>query len=654
MRKFLFLLFLVFSFFLLKPTNALTIINETFVETPFSFNQRVICRDDAENIHVVWLYNLTTVRYARSSDGGISFNNFIDFNYPPNFEKGTPHISCDGKKIIVTFSTNRSSLVIYNSSDRGNSWSYQELRVGSVRSKSSVVAEIKGSNIYVAYENYTGAFPLLASHIRLFNSTDEGNTWNEDIIAFEGTPGFVPTVSYYTPSLAITDGIIHMAAIKSISYFLSWVMKLVYKNSATWTEKEILGAGGSESTAGGISDYSLVSYSNSIYLSCSWFYRSTSYISFASSQDYGNSWSVYNINNPALGIVSFSSIALDTENLPIVFWRENEDIVFRKYDGVDWVPEDRFKLTEDPEIRDRYPSAKAISNNLIEVVWKRENKIVYDSFVKPFQVIPLRPGENTFEIASPLVLRTLKLVGDRKYLNIFWQAEYLEGWKKEIGIKCYLNCPYDDIRECKNYQNCSSTTLSSYQGICTISEPRYDFTNLNSLICEVNDPTLSSNGETSQIWKFWPLYFSSSPLKDISATVGEEIVLSINVKNLGLLTDNYTINITPLNNHHLISIRENLMNISEVKTNDTKSVTVRITPLFSTNFNLGIWLYSQSPEWFSCDNCPNGFVCEKVSNKCAKYFEIKIESGYPSLEELNLKEIIFLILIVLVLIYRGL
>ncbi|MEM5790816.1 MAG: hypothetical protein QXP77_02105, partial [Candidatus Aenigmatarchaeota archaeon] len=223
---------------------------------------------------------------------------------------------------------------------------------------------------------------------------------------------------------------------------------------------------------------------------------------------------------------------------------------------------------------------------------------------------------------------------------------------KEIAIRCYLNCPYTDITKCGNYQNCSSSILSSYQGICTIPEPQYDFTKQNSLTCELSDPSFPSVRYVPQVREFWPLYFSSSPLKNISATVGDRILISINVKNLGLLTDNYTVNVTPLNNQNLVSIDKNLIDIKEVKTNETKAINVKIVPLFSTDFNLGIWVYSQSPEWFDCNNCPNGFICEESSNKCAKYFEIEIKSGYSSLGEIGLKEIIFLILIVLVLIYR--
>ncbi|MFH7882285.1 MAG: hypothetical protein QW140_01015, partial [Candidatus Aenigmatarchaeota archaeon] len=631
MKKILILLFSIFLIFCLKPVNALTSVGNTFVEMPFSPNQRAICRDDAQNIHVVWLYNSTTVRYARSSDEGNSFDNFKDFNYPSNLEKGTPHISCEGKRIIVVFSTNASSLVIYNSSDWGNSWSYQELRSGYVNSKSTVVAEMEGNNIYVAYESF--------EDINLFNSTNGGDSWGEDMTVFDGYSDFdrFIFIKYYNPNLILVNGIVHIVAISRYSEPFGGDRKLVYKNSINWTEKIIRRVsaymGGPGTTMDIISP--LVSYSNWMYISYEIFVESQqiSQIEFSFSQDYGNSWpDHYYISNPAFGNSKYPSIALDTENLPIVFWQENNmDIAFRKYDGVSWIPESRFKLTDDEEINDTFPNAKAISDNLIELVWKRGNEIVYDSFSILFQEISLKPGENIFEIISPIALRSFKIVGDRKYLNIFWQAEYLQGWKKEIAIRCYLNCPYTDITKCGNYQNCSSSILSSYQGICTIPEPQYDFTKQNSLTCELSDPSFPSVRYVPQVREFWPLYFSSSPLKNISATVGDRILISINVKNLGLLTDNYTVNVTPLNNQNLVSIDKNLIDIKEVKTNETKAINVKIVPLFSTDFNLGIWVYSQSPEWFDCNNCPNGFICEESSNKCAKYFELEIKSGYSSL-----------------------
>ena len=101
MKKRIFIFSLIFLILLLKIGYAETIVGKTQVEKPFSSNQRAICRDAKGYIHVVWLYNDTAIRYARSKDNGLTWEKFyLSSNLE---EKSTPHISCDGNNITVFY-----------------------------------------------------------------------------------------------------------------------------------------------------------------------------------------------------------------------------------------------------------------------------------------------------------------------------------------------------------------------------------------------------------------------------------------------------------------------------------------------------------------------------------------------------------------------
>jgi len=77
-----FLILLAFIPILFVPiVRGENIIGTTYVEAPFYPNQRAICRDDLNNIHVVWLYNSTHIGYAKSEDEGNSWT-IIYFSYP--------------------------------------------------------------------------------------------------------------------------------------------------------------------------------------------------------------------------------------------------------------------------------------------------------------------------------------------------------------------------------------------------------------------------------------------------------------------------------------------------------------------------------------------------------------------------------------------
>lgn len=67
-------------------------------------------------------------------------------------------------------------------------------------------------------------------------------------------------------------------------------------------------------------------------------------------------------------------------------------------------------------------------------------------------------------------------------------------------------------------------------------------------------------------------------VSDLAVTVGKESQLSITVRNLGLLTDNYIVEVKALGtNPQLVEIKNGLVVLEDVKTNEAKIVNSRVT-----------------------------------------------------------------------------
>jgi hypothetical protein len=146
--------------------------------TPWFATGRTICKDGAGNLHVVWLYNTTTVRYANSADG-------ITWNLNTSFINGTatntrniPSISCDGNNITVGYEDSTlDDAMVAISTDNGATWTWKNpitFRV-TYRTSAAVIPERRGSTIYLVY---LSANDDPADIINFTASTNGGNTWS--------------------------------------------------------------------------------------------------------------------------------------------------------------------------------------------------------------------------------------------------------------------------------------------------------------------------------------------------------------------------------------------------------------------------------------------------------------------------------------------
>ena len=158
--------------------------------------------------------------------------------------------------------------------------------------------------------------------------------------------------------------------------------------------------------------------------------------------------------------------------------------------------------------------------------------------------------------------------GDLNYLNSFWTAEYQSRScypDRLLAVECYLNDDY--ANPCLPYP----AKVSPGEGTCSVPGPAYDYGNShtgrdNDLSCMFYDPEhpwlLSWTNRT-----FKPIAFDAF-VSPVATTIGKTFNLPVQVKNLGLLTDNYTVDVVP-NRPDLVWVDPSTNSITKVETNQT-------------------------------------------------------------------------------------
>lgn len=132
----------------------------------------------------------------------------------------------------------------------------------------------------------------------------------------------------------------------------------------------------------------------------------------------------------------------------------------------------------------------------------------------------------------------LPFIANTTYLNVIWLVPQAAPSQPNLGI----NCTYTGIAAA----DCVPKPFIQGPGYggCVVINPQYDFYNLNNVSCLVylvSDMKTNTTFNTS----FYPVAFiANTSLSSLSMTVGSQIQLRINVQNIGLFTDNYTVNIT--------------------------------------------------------------------------------------------------------------
>lgn len=140
--------------------------------------------------------------------------------------------------------------------------------------------------------------------------------------------------------------------------------------------------------------------------------------------------------------------------------------------------------------------------------------------------------------------------GDLNYLNIFWNTSFIKGSIKDVNITCWLSCD-PRITDCSLAQRCRGF---KFVDICTIYYPQYNSTlecnaygceaGKDKVVCSVNDTEIPQIGSFAAL-EFKHLAFDLSVLPEATFTVGKSI-LPVNLRNKGLLKDNYTLSAVSL------------------------------------------------------------------------------------------------------------
>lgn len=160
--------------------------------------------------------------------------------------------------------------------------------------------------------------------------------------------------------------------------------------------------------------------------------------------------------------------------------------------------------------------------------------------------------------------------GDLDYFNVLWSIQT----DVKIAMECTL---YGEAtQKCIPYPY----VQTSGEGACAVRNPMYEFGDSasgaeNNISCKfydvINPEILSWKNET-----FKPVAFGLF-VTPVAITIGEPFSLPIQVKNLGLLTDNYTVEVTPLLPN--VGVEQKYTYLKDVERGETVETRVRLAVL---------------------------------------------------------------------------
>lgn len=341
--------------------------------TPFDSAQRSICRDGNGYIHAVWLYNISRIAYANSSNNGTTWN--YNYYFQGNVSNSSsyktyPSIDCNGNNISVSYEDSTfDDLIVGLSTNNGGSWSWQGVRTSCVATYSTIAR--RGDRVYVAFVTPTSSACGYADG-NISYSTNGGSTWTH-VKAFDGWYILHMGNQYYDRIVLAVDGTgtasdkVHTVAryygLDDMGYSFTGMN---YRNSSN---------GGASYTVIGIElPYA---YSPALTFNGSNVYYLTSNLAgvyFNSSSDYGATWTGQYLNDTT-GKYSYGSISTNYLGYPLAFWTGNDtgssnfDPVYRNYSGSSW---DAKVWIYSDAIQDNYMTASQYFNpasNCSDAIW---------------------------------------------------------------------------------------------------------------------------------------------------------------------------------------------------------------------------------------------------------------------------------------------
>ena len=347
-RKLLLLISGVFLFnvIFLVPEVCGSIIN-TATTTPFYPNQRAICRDGKNYIHVAWLYNSTVIKYARSTDNGQTWSinqSFYGSTSTATSIKSAPSISCNGNNITIVYEdVTADDLIIAISTDNGMSWTFSNPITSCVQGPYYSI-EIRGNRIYVVYTTPSTSTCGYAD-VYFFNSSDGGTTWGAKKLLFDGYYFSTSYYGYYYESSLAVNGT------GTSSDFIHIVVRdKAYDTGILYNDIYYVNSSNAGSTFGSsitLISPSFVPYYPSITSNASGgvfvtYHDANTKIYSNRSSNNGVTWTGEEIAQTT-DKATLSSVTTNLIGQPIVFWQQNDtannkpyNIIYRNYTGSGW------------------------------------------------------------------------------------------------------------------------------------------------------------------------------------------------------------------------------------------------------------------------------------------------------------------------------
>ena len=139
-------------------------------------------------------------------------------------------------------------------------------------------------------------------------------------------------------------------------------------------------------------------------------------------------------------------------------------------------------------------------------------------------------------------LTSIYLRGNKDYLYIYWNASAMSQPPSTIGLDCFLNC--DPTKSSCGLPSCSQV-VSPSSGLCQINKPNYLYDSTNQVACRMYNQT--SNYTFGYARSSFKPYDSSLGVSSFAVTVGQDFFLPVTIRNTGLFSDSFTVNISQNN-----------------------------------------------------------------------------------------------------------
>jgi len=224
-------------------------------------------------------------------------------------------------------------------------------------------------------------------------------------------------------------------------------------------------------------------------------------------------------------------------------------------------------------------------------------------------------------------LTSIYVQGDLNYLNVYWNSTGMSQLPSSIGIACYLNCD-PQISKCDvpSVKNCSYTGMPNLN-ICSITNPPYLYDSNNLVVCRLFDPP--SNRTFGYLNTTFKPFDVDLKVSSFSVTVGQEFTLPVTVRNSGLFTDSYQVNISQ---HNLIFVpypSQNTQSLIGLPLSDTQQLLFSMKVLAISETPIGMLVTANSTT-----NITHG-----------KAVFIQLKAGSASLPEFDVYGVIQIILL---------